>query len=662
MKSLLSLSIVLLASPLFGAVFPHLSLTPVVKLSADKKVVRVGVEFKMEKGWHLYWQNPGDSGEPVKIKWQTAEWRMHPLDWPVPERISTPPLLNYGYEGVLVLSALTQESKALQDSKLAYDVSWLVCKEQCIPGKTKLEIHAGNVQAASRPDAYWAEWEKRFPTSYDAKDLSFSESEKNFTLSLKLPKSVVEVYFFPAESAWIKHAAQQKVALKDGGVFEVELLKSDLMEGSLNFLPGILKIKETDKETNYEVVFTKSSNFSVWMKFLEALFLAFLGGMILNLMPCVFPVLSIKVLNFVELGKTKRKLSLYHALAYTGGIEVSFMLLLAGLVILRQAGQAIGWGFQLQSPFFVLFLISLLYAMGLNLLGTFEIGTSWIGVGSKLSNRSGYAGSFFSGILATIVATPCTAPFMGTAMGYALSQPIWVAIAVFAFLGLGLAFPYLLLSYFPSLHTFLPRPGKWMENFKQAMSFPLFATCLWLVWVLGNQIGAPGIMATLIICLTMSLGLWFYGKTRGGLVWLLPFVLSTALSVYLTLPWFQGVVLDKPPAGKWEEFSQEKVEASLKNGVPVFIDFTASWCITCQVNEKIALNREEVQKAFENKKVLLMKADWTSEDPKITKALAAQGRVGVPLYLLYDPNKPKKPYVLPQILTPAIVLDFLNKF
>ncbi|MFA7290211.1 MAG: thioredoxin family protein [Melioribacteraceae bacterium] len=403
---------------------------------------------------------------------------------------------------------------------------------------------------------------------------------------------------------------------------------------------------------------------------LLAILFAFIGGIILNLMPCVLPVLSLKIMGFIKQAGEERSKLRKHGLAFTFGVLISFWALAGLLLILRAGGEYLGWGFQLQSPSFVIVLSVLLFLFGLSLFGVFEIGVTLTAVGQNAPKGSTYTGSFFSGILATIVATPCTAPFMGSALGFALSQPAYVSMLIFTALGLGMALPYVLLTSIPALLKYVPKPGAWMETFKQFMGFLMVATVLWLIWVLSLQTGAEGVLIILGSLLLVSLSGWIYGRwsvlhkplaTRriaqliSGLILIGALALSIAyikpISASTDSVHSQGLI-------QWRTFSPELVAQLRSENKPVFIDFTAAWCLSCQVNEKVAFGSEEVQKAFADKGIIALKADWTNKDEVIAKELAKFGRNSVPLYVLYLPEK--EAVLLPEILTPDIVLSYLK--
>ncbi len=405
---------------------------------------------------------------------------------------------------------------------------------------------------------------------------------------------------------------------------------------------------------------------SIGTSVLAALFFAFVGGVLLNLMPCVFPVLGIKVMGFVEHAHGEPRAMRVQGIVFTVGVLVSFVALAAIMLSLRAAGTQLGWGFQLQSPVVVMLLAILFFVLALNLSGVFEWGAFAQSLTSNLSAKGRYADAFLSGVLASVVATPCTAPFMGAAVGFTLTQDALSALAVFTVLGFGMALPVLALSLFPRLLRLLPRPGAWMETFKQVLAFPLYATVAWLAWVLGALGGLDTIFALLIGLVLVAMAAWFYGRWahRGG-IWQPAIAVMlgiVAIAVAWPGPATPAGVEAPAKAGEvaWQPWSPDEVRRLTESGKPVFVDFTAAWCVTCQLNKRIALNNPDVVKAFAAKDVTALKADWTRQDPRITAALAALGRNAVPVYAIYPPGG-GAPRLLPEVLTPSLVLDEISK-
>ena len=397
---------------------------------------------------------------------------------------------------------------------------------------------------------------------------------------------------------------------------------------------------------------------------------ALLGGMILNLMPCVFPVLSLKVLSLASSSKSSQQEKRLHGLTYTAGVIVAFLLLASVLLALQAGGAMIGWGFHLQSPWFISALIFLFFVMGLSMSGLVEFGTSIMGVGTELQDKEGYSGSFFTGILASVVASPCTAPFMGAALGFAFTQPPLIALAVFFSLGLGMALPFLLISFNPTLSSLLPHPGKWMLTFKQFLAFPLYATAVWLLWVLGNQTGTDGMALVIACCVLLALASWLYQRRRSiaSVFWRYANALIILLCLVITLGVLSSPLLETRSFTQtvsedavYENYSAARLAELRNQGRPVFVNMTASWCITCLVNERVVLSSGEFVSALEANNVTYLKGDWTNNDPEITAVLRSYETSGVPLYLMYpaDPGKPAE--VLPQILTTNIMLAALER-
>jgi thiol:disulfide interchange protein DsbD len=493
------------------------------------------------------------------------------------------------------------------------------------------------------------------------------------------------VRFFPFFGGYFSNADEQKLNQTKSG-FTIEILLENFREGDPERVEGILfsengwrgKNSEKAVEINVLIDIDKENNQSlqnnnevsgIWI----ALVFAFAGGIILNLMPCVLPVLSIKILGFVEHSANDRREIITHGILFTAGVIISFWVLAGLLLILRAGGEQLGWGFQLQSPVFLMILSILLFVFGLNLFGVFEVGNSLTSIGSKVSG-SGKASAFLSGVTATVLATPCTAPFMGSALGFALTQPAFTTILIFTSLGFGMAFPYMFLSIFPRWLKFLPKPGNWMNNLKQFMGFLLFATIIWLAWVLGIQSGSDSIIGLLIALLFAGVAAWIYGKWANVIQKRsVRFIASTIAIVLLICGTAAGLNLigDLPASNsasnnfnnglKWQNYTPQLVENLLNEGKPVFIDFTAAWCLSCQVNEKVALNNDSVISVFDNKNITAIKADWTNRDESITKALAKFGRNSVPLYVYYEKGNASQPVILPEILTPEIVINHINK-
>lgn len=653
----------------------------------------VGLYLKLDPHWHVYWINPGDAGLPTEIDWQLPDgFSADSLQFPYPEKVWLADLANFGYEGEVMFPVVITPPTDLQpdqDITLSASASWLICKEECLPENADLELTLP-VAAASQPDPRWSSLfsDTRFRLPLTEVGWTFEAAIRDTSLIIvaQPPEwfdgQFESLEFFAYPEGDYLHNAGEQILTRQGDLYQLQVPMSGYRDADPSQIEGILVAdngwrgegSERAVEIGTDVgVMSKAVNLSDEVGSVGlALLFAFMGGMILNLMPCVLPILSIKILGFVEQAGQKKSKGLRHGAVFTLGVLVSFWVLAGLLLALRAGGEQLGWGFQLQSPAFVIVISTFLFLFGLSLFGVFEIGTSLMGVGQQ-HQGSGDFGAFMGGVTATIVTTPCTAPFMGSALGYTLSQPAMISMLVFTALGLGMAFPYMVLAASPGLLKFVPRPGAWMETLKQSMGFLLMATVIWLAWVLGIQTGADGIVLLLVTLLAAGMAAWMLGKwghlgksagvrrtaitaalliIAGGVFVSLSGVSSTGATSNAALEKHQGSIT-------WEPYSPQLISDLRAAGKPVFIDFTAAWCLSCQANKKIAFGNAEVQAAFQDKGITTVMADWTSRDATITKALAEFGRNSVPLYVLYDRGA-DQPVVLPEILTPGIVLEALE--
>jgi thiol:disulfide interchange protein DsbD len=647
----------------------------------------------------VYWKNAGDSGEPPRMKWTLPSGvTAGSLQFPAPKRLPLGPLMDFGYEDEVLFPFDIRVAQNAPSGPVALHAKadWLVCREVCIPGKAELEAtrsisDGAGSSAPVEPDAsLFARLGDRLPQAPPAAfKLGFQLAETGFRLTVLTGQKETQASFFPADENILDNPAPQKLTPTAKGL-TLDLKKDPNLTNNPPQLRGVLELSNgraydiaapagapvaASAVPNLVETVSISSNSAspassaqpppVAPGLARIVGLAFLGGLILNLMPCVFPVLFLKGLALMQSGTEERHRMRMHGLVYTAGILVSFWILVAVLLGLRGAGARLGWGFQFQSPVFLSLMAGLLFFLGLSLAGQFEIGLSLTSAGGSLAAKQGYTGSFFTGVLAVIVATPCTAPFMGAAIGYALAQPAAVTFAVFTALALGLAAPYLALALQPAWTRVLPKPGAWMEVLRQAVSVPIFATVIWLAWVLANAYGATLLAALLAGFLLIAIAGWFLGRwpaKRWSTV-----VAAVILAGFMALSGWASKEFAARTAtsasltqGEWEPWSVGTVNRYLSQGRPVFVDFTASWCLSCQVNERVALGTPEVRKAFAGSNVALLRADWTQHDDAITETLAALGRSGVPVYALYVPGE-ASPRLLPEVLTPGIVTDALNK-
>jgi thiol:disulfide interchange protein len=640
-----------------------------------------GLYFKLDPGWHVYWQNAGDSGEPPHIQWTLPDGiTAGPLQFPAPQRLPLGPLMDFGYENEVLFPFNLDVASAAKPGPVALHakVAWLVCREVCIPGKAELEVDrvipaaGAQVVLVSSDGEIYDHLVGQLPKPLPANDSAvFQPTATGFRLAVSTGQRESQAVFFPEDQNVVDNPAPQQLTPTPKGFF-LDLKKDANLTANPAKLNGVV---ELPGGRNFEIAAMPGSvavapvfSFAALARIVG---LAFLGGLILNLMPCVFPVLFLKGLALVNSGNEEKHKLRAHGFVYTVGILVSFWALVALLLGLRAAGGTLGWGFQFQSPAFLSLMAALLFFLGLSLAGQFEIGLTLTSAGGSLAAKQGYAGSFFTGVLAVVVATPCTAPFMGAAIGYALAQPAAVTFAVFTALALGLAAPYVALTLQPAWTRLLPKPGVWMDILKQAISVPIFGTVIWLAWVVAQAYGANLLLVLLSVFLLLAIAGWFLGRwpAKRGATAVAAFVLLLVVAACVIGPKKFGAAPSSMPAasssggaaagGIWQPWSADAVQHALAGGQPVFVDFTASWCLSCQVNERVALDRPEVMQAFAAANVVLLRADWTREDPAITQALTDLGRSGVPVYALYTPGQ-STPQLLPQVLTPGIVTNALG--
>ncbi len=659
----------------------------------------LALDFKLEPHWHLYWKNPGASGLPVEIEWQLpAGLSAGEIQWPAPERIELGGLMNYGYEDAVTLIVPIQ---AAQDFDLGTavpiqaEVSWLVCEQFCMPGDASLSIElTAESEAVNSAEAPAFEAARaRLPEVTSPWQVSAAVAGQELVLTIEQADGSAipsELYFYADKEGVIEPSALQTLSSVGEGLVQLraKLDVTQLQEPSA-VVAGVLQSQsgnwaidlrigaedalappqslagEVPAATGFEGALL-NLGLPGW------LLLAFLGGLILNVMPCVLPVLSLKVFSLLKHSGQSRAQALLHGGAYTAGVVASFLALAAVLLALRAVGERIGWGFQLQSPNFVVVLTVVFFLFALNLMGVFEVGTSLVGADTKVSKRNDALGSFGMGVLAAVVGAPCMGPLVASVSGIAVQANAATGLLIFGVMGLGLASPFLFLSVFPKLVAYLPKPGVWMESVKQFMGFLLMAAVVFLALVAGRLGGVDAVIALLIALLIAGLAAWIYGR------WSVPVkpkrtqrfaqAISLALLVFASYyainetkaayeSFETGTSVSKN--GQWQPWSGERVAAELAAGRPVFIDFTASWCLICQVNKKVATHTEATEALFEEYGVVALEADWTRYDSAITTELERFGRSGVPLYVLYAPDGTVT--VLPQSLTNGIVREAVEK-
>jgi thiol:disulfide interchange protein DsbD len=632
--------------------------------------------------WHTYWMNPGDSGEPPRIEWTLPSgFTAGDFVWPPPERIAVGPAMSYGYSTSVVLPVSVTAPRDLTPGArvtLRGQASWIVCEKICVPEEAPiavtLPVSAGPapLDPRSAPLIAAARRSVPAPSPWPA---SFTATADTVTLTIAArglaADRVAEVWFYPARWGAIEQAAPQRASIGTDAL-TLAIARGPLPEAVAAPIEGVLVVSERLDGGVSRQAFTlraepRALGSAPALSLLRVLALALAGGVVLNLMPCVLPVLSMKAFGLVQHAREHAATLRRHGLAYTLGVLVSFAVVAGVLLALRAGGEQIGWGFQLQSPVFVTLLALALFAIALSLSGVIVIGSRWSGLGQSLAGRAGYAGSFFTGALATLAATPCTAPFMGVAVGYAVTQPWLTALLVFEALGLGLALPFLLLTLVPAWRGVLPAPGPWMTRAQQLLAFPLYASVAWLVWVVSQQAGPTGVAAALAGLVLIAFAAWLHGLVReapglrrrvASLLALALVVVAVALGALASPGSVTRTSGASPRQDGWEPFSPARLAELRAASTPVFVNITAAWCLTCLVNERVALKAPAVEEAFARKGVVMLKADWTRRDPVITQVLGSFGRNGVPLYLLYPAGgATREPAVLPQILSERILID-----
>ena len=648
--------------------------------------VQAGLVLTLEEHWHVYWVNAGDSGEPPKINWTLPPGiTAGPMQFPPPERLPLGPLMDFGYETQVAYPVLLTAARDLKPGKVHLDahVNWLVCASQCFPGKAHLGLDL-DVVPGPLPDpplvGTLGQAVQNLPVPLPRKFTASAVGDaKSVGLTFKSGSRITKAEFYPyaddctnapcPPAVNLAYAAPQAVEPHPDGV-RLVLQRAPEATGIPKALRGVVELNDSEA---YEISVpvtpgpvasaqnaTKNGSTPAPsdITIFGELGLAFLGGLILNLMPCVFPVLFLKGLGLVNSSGEEKRRQRRHGLVYTLGILVSFWTVVAVLLILRAGGRQVGWGFQLQSPGFVAVLASIVFFLGLSLAGQFEIGLSLTSAGGDLAQKQGFTGSFFTGVLATVVATPCMGPLLGAAVGFALSQPIAMTFLTFTVLALGLALPYLLLTFQPQWITLLPKPGMWMDLLKQFTAVPLFATAVWLAWVYGQLFPTDGVdrVADLLFCfLLLAIAGWALGRWPAR--WASSIAALVLIAVGLALPLHPKTV----DAQTWQPWSPETFAAARTSGDPIFVDFTAAWCLSCKVNEAAVLRSTEIEKKLTKGHFRLLKADWTQYDPHITDELAQVNRSGVPTYVIYPAGKNSNPDVLPELLTKDIVSKAIEK-
>ncbi len=634
----------------------------------------IGLLLRHDSKWHTYWKSTGDTGLPTRIQWSLPQgWNASEILWPTPAVFKIGDLVNYGYGDEVLLPvriSVPASAKVGSVQDIKAEVSWLMCADQCVPGKASLTLA---VQVADK-DGGATKASTLFEASHTAMPSPLSDASGVFDpkthavrVTFKSTEPFHHFYVFAEGDDSVVYGAPQSVS-RSADKISVTLQGTDELKAGSQF-SGVFAADGGPRKGGWAGSFsvplesgtvaaptvsddTLQTGLSSWL----AVAMAFIGGLILNVMPCVFPVLSLKILSLVQ---DRQRINLpLHGVVFTLGVLLTMLVLAGVLIAVKSAGISVGWGFQLQSPIFVASLAVIFAAISVNLLGWFEFSGVRVSGGSYSNSL---LNCFATGVLAVVAASPCTAPFMGAALGYALTASIRESIFVFLALGLGMSLPWLVLSLFPVLTAWMPKPGAWMNVFRKLMAIPMLLTMIWLLWVLSQQVSFTALVLYIAAVISLCVCLFLYGKLQFSLLTAkLPIVLSAACAVLLFAA-ASSSLFRQPDAAVQaaDAWSPQAVENALEAGKPVFVDFTASWCVTCQANKIAVLDREDIREAFKQHGVVFLVADWTNQNPDITQALESFGRSGVPLYILYSHDG--KTTVLPELLTKNIVIGALDK-
>jgi thiol:disulfide interchange protein DsbD len=695
-RSLIALGLLALAHSTIaqnyqGKELVHATLLADTSAIVPGKPFTAGVLLRVAPGWHTYWKYSGDAGLPTEIKWNLPPgWKVGEIQWPIPLKTNDPgDIQTYGYQDeLLLMQEITPPSKIdISPVKLSAQVDWLVCERICIPGNAKLELELPtSTTAEPKNSELFARYRRLVPQKFpDGKTATVNWTRTGNDLLLKITSDQIANYqnidFFPAPQGNETVVGHPTVTSRSANqvTFKIPIESPDK---NVSALPGVIVFSKSpngNDRTGWELAAEQAAATSNQIaqpsrSLATFLLFGFIGGFILNLMPCVLPVISLKIFGFIKQAGQSRARIFRSGVAFTAGIFVWFMALAILLVALKGAGRDVTWGgFQFTNAYFVLALSVIVLIFALNLFGVFEISLPQSLQRGMLASgdRTDDFGSFFQGVFATVLATPCTAPFLGTALGFAFSQSAVVILAMFAAVAAGMSAPYLLLSAQPAWMRFLPQPGPWMVHVKQFMGFLLIATLLFLLYVLGAQRGLDGAIWASCFLLIVAIACWMKGAfilpttsgAKRAVVVLLMLLLLLGSGVYFIGDKFQSSKIEiaetSASSGGWQSFTPERLQTERDAGHAVFVDFTAAWCLTCKFNEKAVLETSDVRDAFQRHAVVKLKADWTNGDPQITKLLQQFGRPGVPLYVLY-PGKSHEPIVFPELLTKSILLDKLE--
>lgn len=685
---LFALNVAVHAGPLAEIEESHSTLRIYSELDALKPDSRqwLAVEITPRDGWHSYWKNPGDSGAAPILDWKqdgsSGDIVFGEPLFPTPKLIPVGPLANYGYDGASVL--LVEIHTGDTGKNITLEAEWLICEVECVPqfGTLQFRLPMKDDASTSEDGQLFSQARANMPEPpYWGGLLSVGGSSSSLTVyadKADMP-ALDKAAFFAGHEGILNYASPQNWSWGEKGL--VLELPRDMGAPTPKAADGLLFLTDTQgKTTAYKlnpmlkigaedarhttatgaatpsVTASATDGMPLWRAGLFAL----LGGLILNLMPCVFPILSLKAFSFISANYKTEAKRRFEGIAYTAGIWVSFMAIVAVLLALRAGGAAIGWGFQLQEPLFVALMVLLMTLVALSLSGMFDIRLGFEGAGQGFASREGAQGAFFKGVLAALVATPCTAPLMAPAIGFALTQPIITVFVVFSLLALGMALPFLALAFIPAVARIMPKPGAWMEKMKEALAFPMYLTAAWLLYIFDRQLGAVATFLLLVGLVICIFGVWLSKQGQGKVLKAVSLlVILGSIGFVASKPWASLLENESRPAETETAYSAETLAALRADGKPVFVYFTADWCITCKVNEKVVLMTDDIQQLFKDKGVTVLKGDWTNRNAEIADVLARYGRAGVPLYLYYAPGS-SDAVLLPEILTSSAVHNAIN--
>ena len=611
--------------------------------NSEQESFYIGLRLEMQEGWHTYWENPGDSGSPFDAKWTVNKGVIvENVQWPTPVTIPYPPLMTFGYEGDVVFPFKVFRSLDSELESISLEFDFLICADICIPESASLTLDL----SSATPSPLVNEAVKNLPTDF-IRTTSQSDQE-NLRVSFSFSEPIESAYLFPKQEDLFVYMPAQKLVQLNEETYELTL---PLLNSEVSSFSGILSINGEGFQVEEDL--QPASGMSLW----QAILFALIGGLILNLMPCVFPVISLKVLSFVSMGGDDHVKIRNHALSFVGGVMSTFISIATALIIIRSTGSMIGWGYQLQSPVVVGILTLIMLGIGLVLLTNINFAAGLTTLGSGVQSRNNYSGSFFTGVLAVVVASPCTAPFMGAAIGYALLQPSFATLPIFLALGFGFAGPYLILALKPEWISALPKPGAWMDTLKQFFAFPMIATALWLMWVFMVQTSGDALILLLVLSLILGTAVWMIATFKGRWKWIgMILTAIAAFQIFNNLPESSNTMNQEESAERWslaiESELQEQNQAYL-------INFTAAWCITCQTNEKTAFARVGVKEYLAEQNITYVKEDWTNRNEEIAIGLARYERTGIPLYIFWKPGM-NASKILPAVLTEDLLIKSMQ--